>query len=288
MGVLMALGKLFGARPVTAMAVVEPQVAASYAQRARTTVMVASPLAVLLSCAAFASAHVGMPGLLLGVPLGLALGLVSGLTVLLWPILRAVWWWALELSVFNGLLAVWLWVSQWLAWWGGLAVLVLVSVGLGLIGAVRRGLAAAAWCAWDRHRLRLSFARIVRATGRGGMPVYPLMLWARPTLAGEQVWVLLRPGLDLGDLEGKTGKLAVACWASEVRVSRASERSAALLRIDVTRRDPLTAVVKSQLAELFAGLRKPKVAPDGGLEGLALDFDQVPDPAPVVTGRARR
>jgi hypothetical protein len=280
--------RLFGARPVATMAVVEPQVSASYAQRARTTVMVASPLAVLLSCAALAAAHVGLPALLLGVPVGVGLGLASGVLVLSWPVLRALWWWALELSALLGLLAAWLFLSQWLAWWGGLAVLGLLAAGLALVDPVRRGAVALFWCLSDRHRLRLSFARIVRAPGAGRVPAYPLMLWARPTLAGERVWVLLRPGLDLADLEGKTAKLAVACWASEVRVARASQRSAALLRIDVTRRDPLTEKVVSPLAELFAGLRKPKDAPEGGLEGLALDLHEVPEPAPVTPGRSRR
>ncbi len=78
----------------------------------------------------------------------------------------------------------------------------------------------------------------------------PLILVARPTPAGERVWVWLRPGLDLSDLDGKTGKLAVACWAGEVRVVRASARYAALIRVDITRRDPLTGLVRSPLARL--------------------------------------
>ena len=53
---------------------------------------------------------------------------------------------------------------------------------------------------------------------------------------------------DLTDLEGKTGKFAVACWAGEVRVVRASEQYVALLRVDIARRDPPTAEVLSPLA----------------------------------------
>lgn len=109
-----------------------------------------------------------------------------------------------------------------------------------------------AWlrCVVVRHRLRLCFAQFVRAVSRTRSGSLPLILWARPTPAGERVWVWvwLRPGLDLTDLEGKTSKFAVACWAGEVRVVRASERYAALLRVDIARRDPPTAEVLSPLA----------------------------------------
>ncbi|MEU7875154.1 hypothetical protein [Dactylosporangium sp. NPDC049140] len=265
----------------------EPQVSASFAQRARTTVLVATPLAILLTCAAMYAAHAGLLWRFLCVPIGVVVGFAAGALVLVWPVLRALWWWTPEVLGLSAVVAAWLWLSQWLAWWGGLAVLAFGVGGLGLVGPVRRRAAAVFWCLSDRHRLRLSFTRIVRATGRGGVPMYPLMLWARPTLAGERVWVLLRPGLDLADLEGKTGKLAVACWASEVRVARASKRSAALLQIDVNRRDPLTEKVPSPLAEVFGRLRKPKAAPDGDLD-LALDFEQVAAPAPAAPGRTRR
>ncbi|WP_426505401.1 hypothetical protein ACPPVO_47140 [Dactylosporangium sp. McL0621] len=284
----MGLRQLFGARPVMAMAVVEPQVSASYAQRARMTVMVSSPLAVALSCAAMAAAHVGLPGLLLGVPLGIVVGLVAGVTVLVWPVLRALWWWSVELLTLAGLLWVWVELSQVLAWWGAFSVLALTAVGLALVERVRRTAVALGWCVVDRHRLRLSFVRIVRGSSHGGVPVLPLMLWARPTPAGERVWVLLRPGLAMSDLEGKTDKLAVACWASEVRVARASARSAAFLRVDVARRDPLTQKVRSPLADRFAGKRQPAAPPESGLDGLALDLADVELPPVELKPRGGR
>jgi hypothetical protein len=109
----------------------------------------------------------------------------------------------------------------------------------------------------------------------------PLILWARPTPAGERVWVWLRPGLDLGDLEGKTGKVAVACWVGEARIVRASTRFAALVRVDLTRRDPLVATNLSPLAALVAHLRKndadTPVSPAVPLVGLDLaDVPEVP------------
>jgi hypothetical protein len=82
------------------------------------------------------------------------------------------------------------------------------------------------------------------------------------------VWVWLRPGLDLTDLEGRADKLAVACWAGEVRVVRASERFAALVRVDVTRRDPLRALVTSPLAPVARAAieQGPPVTPWTGLD----------------------
>ena len=102
------------------------------------------------------------------------------------------------------------------------------------------------WCLIVRHRLRTCFAAFI-ATNRDG--TLPLILLARPTPAGERVWLWLRPGLSVKDLEqdGQVQKLAVACWANEARVTRASRRYAALIRVDITRRDTLANKVKSSL-----------------------------------------
>ena len=115
------------------------------------------------------------------------------------------------------------------------------------------------------------------------------MLWAQPTPAGERVWVWLRTGLDLSDLDGKTGKIAVTCWASEVRVARASDRFAALIRVDVSRRDPLGGVVASPFAALFGNQPAAEIPVSPGMPPLALDLPDVPDPGPVVpAGRSPR
>src|SRR6185369_13499138 len=59
-------------------------------------------------------------------------------------------------------------------------------------------------------------------------------------------------GLDVDELESSTAKIAVACWASEVQVT-GSRRYAALVRLDITRRDPLRLVVASPLAQVPPG-----------------------------------
>jgi hypothetical protein len=49
----------------------------------------------------------------------------------------------------------------------------------------------------------------------------------------------MMPGLSATDLEDRTEHLAAACWARDARVHRVRSL-AALVRIDVIRRDPLT------------------------------------------------
>jgi hypothetical protein len=157
----------------------------------------------------------------------------------------------------------------------------------------RRFVFAWSWCLVVRHRLRLCFATLVRSQVRvtGGRPAaLPLLLWTRPTLAGERVWLWLRPGLALEDLEGKAGLIAVACIAKQVRIAPASERYAALLRVDIARRDPLAVRIDSPLALLIPSLRNtdadvpvsPAVPPVG------LELADIEDPAPEPPRRGGR
>jgi hypothetical protein len=156
------------------------------------------------------------------------------------------------------------------------AVVVLVAS----VGLVRRRVVAWSWCAVVRHRLRLCFAEFIRAAQRTRPGCLPLVLWTRPTPAGERVWLWLRPGLDLEDLDGKIGKLAVACWAGEVRVVRASQRYAALIRVDIARRDPLAGEVASPLALLVPRIREVDAPVSPGVPPVGLDLADVPEPVP--------
>jgi hypothetical protein len=105
----------------------------------------------------------------------------------------------------------------------------------------------------------MCFAAFI-ATNREG--TLPLILLARPTPAGERVWIWLRPGLSIKDLEqdGQVQKLAVACWANEARVARASRKYAALVRVDITRREPLAATIVSPLPD-YVPADMPATAP---------------------------
>jgi hypothetical protein len=167
------------------------------------------------------------------------------------------------------------------------AVLAVVAV-CGGVGAVRRWLSAWSWCVVVRHRLRLCFAGFLRASGGTRPGSLPLVLWACPTPAGERVWLWLRPGLELADLDGKTGRVAVTCWASEARVVRASQRFAALVRVDLARRDPLTGLVASPLAVLIPRTKSAAVPVSPGMPPVGLDLDDVPAPAPTSEPRGGR
>ncbi|MEV5694195.1 hypothetical protein AB0L43_23565 [Micromonospora globbae] len=220
-------------------------------------------------------------GALLGGIVGALVGAVVFVLIVAWPVLRVFWHWLPEIVL--GLAAVYGWntVMQSTSLVVSLLIVALV-VGLpAAIGPVRRRIMAVTWCLIVRHRLRLCFAAFIATNRHGSLP---LILLARPTPAGERVWVWLRPGLSLRDLEqeGQVQKLAVACWANEVRVMRASRRYAALIRVDITRREPLAATIVSPLPD-YVPTDVPANAPTSpGMPPVGLDLPDVPD-EPVTT-----
>jgi hypothetical protein len=215
---------------------------------------------------------------------GAALGAISAafvyLLVRIWPVIRLLWWWTpeigLSLAVVYGFTA--------LAHHTNVYTRLLVVVGVvGVPAAVpwtRKRIVALTWCLIVRHRIRTCFRQFIISNQSGSLP---LILWARPTPVGERVWVWLRPGLSLSDLETRLDKIAVACWASTVIVDRASDGNAAYVRLDVKRRDALTATVSSPLVGLVdpdtpATERKTATVPT------ALDLPDVAEPAPATPG----
>src|SRR4051794_32738834 len=124
----------------------------------------------------------------------------------------------LRAELFVGLVVLYLWT--WLAQLMPdrlVGVLVVVIIGVAVVYppsrryVVRRGLAV-----MTRHRLRAVFVerRIMNYSGN-----VPLLLWSRPTPVGERVWLLLRAGIDLHDIERNLTFIAVACWASDARAT---------------------------------------------------------------------
>ncbi|MET8146893.1 hypothetical protein ACIBSW_14065 [Actinoplanes sp. NPDC049668] len=218
-------------------------------------------------------------GGLLGIVTGAVLGAIVFVLIIAWPVLRILWWWLPEITIGLATVYGWTWLMVATPLW---LSLVLVTVGVGLPAIFRRSrywVLAPAWCLIVRHRLRMCFAAFI-ATNREG--TLPLILWARPTPAGERVWIWLRPGLSIRDLEqdGQVQKLAVACWANEARVTRASRKYAALIRVDITRREPLADTVLSNL---------PGQVPDGApattpvvtaLPPTGVNLADVPNPRP--------
>jgi hypothetical protein len=262
---------------------IEMPVRRSYKRRAMITFWVTATIVGLL--AATVASHYLHPivGALLGAVIGVFCGAVTGAFVFVWPVLRIFWYWLPEILLGLGLVYGWTALMETANLAVSLLVVVLVAGVPAAVAPVRRRVQAVAWCLIVRHRLRMCFASFIASNWDGTLP---LILLARPTPAGERVWVWLRPGLSVADLEqdGQLKRLAVACWANEVRVVRSSRRNAALIRVDITRREPLAGRVLSPLPEIVpdsfpanapVSPATPPMPPTGGLD--LADVPEEPD-----------
>ncbi|MFF5292604.1 hypothetical protein [Paractinoplanes globisporus] len=287
---------LFSKQPIGSVAIVEPPVSQWYARRARLAAIVvglASDALVTATASVFCRLLLAVA---LGALTGVAFALVAWVLVRVWPVLRVLWWWSIEITAAVLVVGGWVVLAHLTVWWIALAVLLVAAAGVFVPGRSRRCVWAWSWCLVVRHRLRLCFATLVRSQVRttGSRPVaLPLVLWARPTLAGERVWLWLRTGFALEDLDGKAPGIAVACIAKQVRLTGASERYAALLRVDIARRDPLTGRVESPLALLIPSLRNNKEAESNvpvspAVPPVGLELADIEDPAPEPPRGGRR
>jgi hypothetical protein len=262
---------LLGRRGGT-VTVIEQPVLRSFARKAKAVFWIVWAAGGLLASAILAS-HIHPPvlALIAGALAGLILAAITASVVAAWPVIRAIWWWLPELSLTGGLFAGW---TELASHTGLIVRLIAVTALVGIpaaIAPVRRYLTALAWCQISRHRIRTCFSEFIITNRTGSLP---LILGARPTPAGERLWVLLRPGLSLADVQQRLDKLAAGCWASTVIADHASSSNAALVRIDIKRRDPLTATMASPLMAAFGNLipaRKPIMAPPP----VALDLTDV-------------
>lgn len=289
----MTQGGPFGRSPIGEFAIVEPPVSQWYARRAGVAALVVGLAADVLVTAVLSVFCPLLLAVVLGALAGVLCAVVAAVLVRVWPVLRSLWWWSIEITAVVVVAGGWVTLAHLFTWWVASAVLLVATAVVFVPRRPRRFVWAWSWCVVVRHRLRLCFATLVRSQVRvtGGRPAaLPLLLWARPTLAGERVWLWLRPGLALEDLEGKAGLIAVACIARQVRIAPASERYAALLRVDIARRDPLTGRIDSPLALLIPSLRttgedvpvSPAVPPVG------LELADIEEPAPEPSRNGRR
>lgn len=276
------------------VAIVEQPVSQWYARRAGVAALVVGLGSDVLVTAVLSVFCPLVLAVVLGAVTGVVSAFVASVLVRVWPVLRTLWWWSIEITTATVVTGGWVALAHVTVWWLASAVLLAVTAAVLVPRRSRRWVFAWSWCLVIRHRLRLCFATLVRSQVRvtGGRPAaLPLLLWARPTLAGERVWLWLRPGLALEDLEGKAGLIAVACVAKQIRIAPASERYAALLRVDIARRDPLTARIDSPLALLIPSLRgnsdvdvpvSPAVPPVG------LELAEIAEPVPEPPRRGGR
>ena len=266
-----------GAGTVT---VIEQPVLRSYIRKAKIVFFITWAATALLAATVLVSkwepklgaTGAGILALITGGLIGLVPACIIAALVAAWPVLRAIWWWLPELAVTGGLLISWV----ELAGHTTLAPRIIITAAMigvpAAIGPVRRSISAVTWCLVTRHRIRTCFSQFIITNRTGSLP---LMLAARPTPAGERLWIWLRPGLCLADIQDRTEEIAAACWATAVVADIASASNSALVRIDIKRRDPLTGTVTSPLAQLLSGItpgRKQDTAP----VTQALDLPDVP------------
>ena len=157
-----------------------------------------------------------------------------------WRILGLVVRLRAELTVLAVLLAArfWLWprLVESIGHTAALLTTTALILGVLVVPASRRFLNRRWWSVTTRHRIRACYQQTRTMTHHGRLP---LLVWSRPSPVGERVRVWLPAGLSVKDLERVTEETAAACWASEVRITP-SRRQAALVVVDVIRRDPLT------------------------------------------------
>ncbi|RAO37064.1 hypothetical protein ONO23_01511 [Micromonospora noduli] len=228
--------------------VIEAKVHRSSARNARLAFVLTAVIVGLLSAVVAASSVHPILGLFIGAAIGIPCGALAWLLVRIWPVIRLLWWWSTEIVLAVLLLAFWVQLANHTPTVVTLIVVALVVGVPAAIPAIRRQVIAWTWCLIVRHRLRVCFAQFIIANQSGSLP---LILWARPTPVGERVWVYLRPGLSMADLEGRLDKIAVTCHASTALVERASDGNAAYLRFDIKRREVLTAQVNSPLVDVI-------------------------------------
>ncbi|WP_021594592.1 hypothetical protein [Actinomadura welshii] len=269
---------------------IEDRVTRSYARTAKIAFYVITVVVGLLAATVAASYWHPILALVAGLLIGIVVALPVAGFIAAWPVIRVLWWWAPEI-IATGLV-----VSGFvlLSMHTGLVVrIIVVAVLVGVpagIPVVRRRVVAVAWCLISRHRLRACFNEFIISNRSGSLP---LILWAKPTPVGERVWIWLRPGLSLADLESRLDKIAVACWAANITVERASTRNSAFVRADIKRRDALTGTVNSPLVDMVDP-DTPTVDRTSTEAPAALDLPDIPapapetDPAPRATKRADR
>ncbi|NES26277.1 hypothetical protein GCE86_27650 [Micromonospora terminaliae] len=230
------------------MTVIEAKVHRSSARNARLAFILTAVIVGLLAAVVAASYIHPILALFLGALIGVPLGAAVWVLVRIWPVLRLLWWWTPEIGITTLLGAGWVQLANYTPMPVTFAVVALVVGVPAALPACRRALVAWTWCFVVRHRLRVCFAQFIIANQSGSLP---LILWAKPTPVGERVWVYLRPGLSLADLEGRLDRIAVACHASTALIERASDGNAAYLRFDLKRREVLTATVGSPLVDVI-------------------------------------
>jgi hypothetical protein len=273
----------FGRRSGT-VTVIEQKVHRSSERNARFAFIITVVIVGLLALTVASDHMHPIVAALVAAPIAAVAGALVWLLVRIWPVLRILWWWSLEIGL--GLTLTYGWVALANATPAAVTLAILAPlVGVpAAVPPVRRRIVALAWCVIVRHRLRVCFSQFIIANRSGSLP---LILWARPTPVGERVWVYLRPGLSLSRLQSRLDEIAVTCHATSAVVELASaSKKAAFLRFDIKRREVLNHKVNSSLPDLVpanAGTVSAQAAPEQ--VPTALDLPDVPAQPTTTTAK---
>jgi hypothetical protein len=254
------------------IAVIEEPVMRSYRRKAKIVYYVTWFTVAVLAATVAASKWHPVIALLAGVAFGWITGALAGAIVAAWPVIRAIWWWAPETLLAGSLVFGWIELADHTTLIYRLAFTAAITGIPAIIRPIRTRLYQVFWCLITRHRIRTCFSEFIITNRTGSLP---LILWARPTPVGERVWLWLRPGLSLDDLQDRLDKIAVACWATAALAEVASRSNAAFVRLDIKRRDVLTGTITSPLLDMIRP-GTPATQRDTTEIPAALDLPQVP------------
>jgi len=260
--------------------VIEEPVLRSYTRKAKIVFWITWAAVALLAATVLASRWHPIVALFAGGLIALVPAFLAAAVVAAWPVIRAIWWWLPELLLVAGVITGWMELADHTTLWPRLIITAAIVGVPAAIGPVRRGIYALAWCQVSRHRIRACCSEFIITNRTGSLP---FILGARPTPAGERLWIWLRPGLALADIHDRLDKIAAACWATAVIADQANPSNSALIRIDIKRRDPLTGRIGSPLTALAGGIIPARKTAGPAVQA-GLDLPDI-EPADVTVGK---
>jgi hypothetical protein len=259
--------------------VIEEPVMRSYRRKAKIVFYVTWVITAVLAATVAASKWHPILALFAGLACGFITGAITGAIVAAWPVIRAIWWWAPETVLTGSVIFGWVELAEHTMLIYRLAFTAALVGVPAAIRPVRTRINQVTWCLVTRHRIRTCFSEFIITNRTGSLP---LILWARPTPVGERVWVWLRPGLSIDDLQDRLDKIAVACWATAALAEVAARSNAAFVRLDIKRRDVLGGTITSPLLDLIRS-GAPAASRDTTEIPAALDLPQVPASEVITT-----
>ena len=259
--------------------VIEQPVMRAYRRKAKIVFYVTWFIVAVLAATVAASKWHPVIALLAGIALGFVVGGIAWAVVAAWPVIRAIWWWTPETLLTGSLVFGWIELADHTTLAYRLAFTAAITGIPAAFKPVRTRINQALWCLVTRHRIRTCFSEFIITNRTGSLP---LILWARPTPVGERVWIWLRPGLSLADLQTQLDEIAVACWATAALAEVASRSNSAFVRMDIKRRDVLTGTITSPLLDMIRP-GTPATQRDTTEIPTALDLPQVPASEVITT-----